>query len=374
MYKIQRVMLMTTVSLYVLSIIVLCLRAGKGGWVILAILFAVAFRRKAKQLWAYGTGSWAKRGAMVRAGMLSAGSGLILGRLTEKPGPLAKIKAIFDRGLSAKAACEAFASTGKELIRLPERTPHTLVCAPSGAGKGVSVIIPWLQTCNESAVVVDPKGENAAITAETRRKMGQDVRLLDPWHLITDHPDTLNPLDYIDHSSTRAVDECNSVANALVVRTGQEKEPHWNDKAEAFLSATIAASVFYGQRDKGTRSLLKVADMLSNPTELQLVIKLMKESPEVWGGSLARMGGQLSHSSGEELSSTLSTVSRFIRFLNTPAVAESVHTSSFDPSQLRRGKLTCYLILPTEFLSSHAAVMRLWLVSLMGSVVRGGLQ
>jgi len=51
-----------------------------------------------------------------------------------------------------------------------------------------------------------------------------------------------------------------------------------------------------------------------------MAINLMKQTPEAWQGSLARMGGQLSHSLGEEKGSTLSTVGRFIRFLNTPAV------------------------------------------------------
>src|SRR6185295_13944746 len=46
---------------------------------------------------------------------------------------------------------------------------HTLIVAKTRAGKGTRVIIPTLLRYDASVLVIDPKGENAAITARTRR-------------------------------------------------------------------------------------------------------------------------------------------------------------------------------------------------------------
>lgn len=59
---------------------------------------------------------------------------------------------------------------------------HVLVVARSGAGKGTGVILPTLLLYRSSVVVIDPKGENAAIAARYRRdQLGQSVYILNPW-------------------------------------------------------------------------------------------------------------------------------------------------------------------------------------------------
>ncbi|MGB1288308.1 MAG: type IV secretory system conjugative DNA transfer family protein, partial [Aggregatilineales bacterium] len=52
---------------------------------------------------------------------------------------------------------------------------HLVTIAPTGAGKGRCAIIPNLLRYRGPVVVVDPKGENYAVTARTRREMGQKV-------------------------------------------------------------------------------------------------------------------------------------------------------------------------------------------------------
>ena len=104
-----------------------------------------------------------------------------------------------------------------------------------------------------------------------------------------------------------------------------------------------------------------------------MAISLMCES-DAWGGILARMGGQLKHFVEKEKSSALTTTGRFLRFLDTPAVVESTKISSFDPAKLRSGRTTVYLVLPPEYMRSHSALMRMWIVTLMRAVVKGGLQ
>ncbi len=195
--------------------------------------------------------------------------------------------------------------------------------------------------------------------------------MLDPFKLVTQAPDTFNALDFIEKDSPTALDEARDLAEALVIRTGQEKDPHWVDSAEAWISALIALVVRYGEPND--RSLQTVRGVLSDPAKLELAIKLMCSS-DTWDGMLARMGSQLTHYKDKELNSTMTTTGRFLRFLDTVAVADSTKTSSFDPADLRKGKMTVYLILPPEHMRAQSPLLRMWIGSLLRAVVRGGLQ
>jgi type IV secretion system protein VirD4 len=383
MYKLSRLML-------ILTVIACCgcfvaVAAVTGGVALIAIpiaLLAVAARRGHGLFTAHGTARWATLKDLQYAGMVGARCGPIIGRVSNNAKtPLLKgMNDLFRFRVSSKEACEQFFDSIRffnrpqrqsELIRLPNAV-HTAVFAPTGVGKGVSCVIPFLLTSNESAVVVDFKGENFQLTAEHRRKVfGHQIVVLDPFKLATQTPQTFNPLDFIDKDSPTAIDECRDLAEALVIRTGQEKDPHFVDSAEAWISALLALVAHYGE--SSDRSLQTVRTLLSNPEKLEMAIKLMCAS-DAWGGMLARMGNQLTHFRDKELSSVMTTTSRFLRFLDTLAVSDSTKTSSFDPADLRKGKMTVYLILPPEHMRAQSPLLRMWIGSLLRAVVRGGLQ
>ncbi|MDQ7079020.1 MAG: type IV secretory system conjugative DNA transfer family protein [Robiginitomaculum sp.] len=64
-------------------------------------------------------------------------------------------------------------ATKKESVQLSyKRDRHLLTVAPTRSGKGTTAIIPNLLTYEGSCLVIDPKGENALITAERTRNNG----------------------------------------------------------------------------------------------------------------------------------------------------------------------------------------------------------
>jgi len=314
--------------------------------------------------------------------MLGATAGLIIGRVTDAAKqPLSRaVPGLFDPKVPSKEACEEFLkamqlrrkpTTNPALVRLPNAV-HTAVFAPTGVGKGVSCVVPFLLSSPESAVVVDFKGENARLTAEHRRRVfGHRIVMLDPFKVVTKQSDTFNPLEFIDKDSPVAIDECRDLAEALVIRTGQEHERHWSDSAEAWIAALIALVVQYGEPND--RSLQTVRTLLTSPEKLEMAIKLMCAS-DAWDGMLARMGNQLTHFQGKELGSTMTTTNRYLRFLDTLAVADSTKTSSFDPADLRKGKMTVYLVLPPDHMRAQSPLLRMWIAALLRAVVRDGLQ
>jgi type IV secretion system protein VirD4 len=383
MYKLSRLMLILSVVAGLWSLVLFGMQIGLLGYIGVGLILFKLFGKRAYQaLTAFGTARWATVADLRAEGMLNARSGLIIGRVggEGKPPFHKALQELFSRWVPAKEACEQFlasirigwkAKLQPALVRLP-RAVHTAVFAPTGAGKGVSSVIPFLMGTDESAVGVDFKGENFKITAGHRQKVfGHKIVVLDPFKLVSQTPDTFNPLDFIHKDSPTAIDECRDLAEALVIRTGQEKDPHWLDSAEAWISALIALVVHYGEPND--RSLQTVRKVLSSPDKLQMAIKLMCAS-DAWDGMLARMGNQLTHFKDKELGSTLTTTSRFLRFLDTLAVSDSTKTSSFDPDDLRRGKMTVYLVLPPEHQRAQSPLLRMWIGSLLRAVVRGGLQ
>ncbi len=347
-------------------------------WLGAGILCSLAYliKNNHKRLTTLGSARWADAGDLSKVGMLTAKSGLILGRLTvTRTRFFPALGVLFSLRVDAMTACRQFLSTLRSkpqqlLVKL--NALHVAAFSPTGGGKGTSLVIPFLLTCPDSTVVVDFKGELARLTAARRRAMGHRVVILDPYMQVTQTPDTLNPLDGIDKDSPLAIDDCRDMANALVIRTGEEKDPHWVDSAETWISAMLAVVAYYGE--KGDRSLQTVRTLLSNPAKMDAIIRLMCESPDAWSGMLTRMGYQLTRFKDNELASSLTTVSRFLKFLDTIAVAENTKDSTFDPADLVKRKTTVYLVLPPQHVRAQQALLRLWVGSMLRAVVKGGLQ
>jgi type IV secretion system protein VirD4 len=382
-YKLSRLMLILSVVAGLSSLLIFALQWGGLGYIgIVGVLFAFFAKRGYRALTAYGTARWATADDLQASGMLGANSGLIIGRVmgSAKPSFVKAMQELFRSWVPAKEACEQFLASvrlGRKprllpaLVRLP-KVVHSLICAPTGVGKGCSFIDPFLLTCPDSIVVVDFKGEIAQLTAKHRRAMfGHRTVIIDPYKIVTQTPDTLNIVDSIKKDSPVAIDESRDAAAAIVIRSGQEKDPHWVDSAEAWIAALIALVVHYGEPND--RSLQTVRTLLSSPEKLEMAIKLMCAS-DAFDGMLARMGNQLTHFKDKELGSTMTTTNRFLRFLDTLAVAENTTTSSFDPAELLKGKMTIYLVLPPEHMRAQSPLLRLWIGSLLRAVVRGGLQ
>jgi len=309
--------------------------------------------------------------------MSSKGSGLIIGQIEDTTSILTAIKNLFEPSIPAETACEQFFGCfqrprPKKLLRL-NKPPHIAVFAPTGAGKGASFVVPFLFTCRDSCVVVDVKsGELARLTADARRRMGHEVYLLDPFREVTKTPATLNVLDFVDKDSPFAIDDCREIASAIVDRTNEKGDnSHFLDNAEAGIASNSALMVQYGTGKM--KSLQGVCDICSSPDNWQLAIKRMCES-DAWDKMLARMGGDLTHLKERELASSLSTIARFLRFLSTPTIAESTRSSSFNPADLKKKKMTVYLILPTHRAEQLSQLLRLWMGAMLRGVVKEGLQ
>ncbi len=88
---------------------------------------------------------------------------------------------------------------GERVIYQGER--HLLLFGPNGTGKGTRFLIPNLLSIKDrSIVVIDPKGELAAVTADYRRTVGEVV-MLNPFNMLGLGSKGFNPLATSDRAS-----------------------------------------------------------------------------------------------------------------------------------------------------------------------------
>lgn len=253
------------------------------------------------------------------------------------------------------------ANKARLLLAGPNR--HFLSIAPTRSGKGVSLIIPNLLTYAGSSVVIDPKGENAWITAQYRREgLKQKVIILDPWDEVNRRYGDLagqketvarfNPLSILDPAGQHYADDLAYLSDAIIINQG--KDPHWDDSARELVSGLIAYAVETYRRKA---SLPMVRMMLSKPSEE--VAGIAKEAQKLGFESIAaRKLGRFVNDS-REISSIISTALTQTAFLDSAALSKNLEASDFSFSDLVNGQATIYLVLPVDKLQTYGRWLRL---------------
>ncbi|MCA9834119.1 MAG: type IV secretory system conjugative DNA transfer family protein [Thermomicrobiales bacterium] len=236
---------------------------------------------------------------------------------------------------------------------------HLLTVAPTRAGKGIAAIIPNLLTYQGSALVIDPKGENALITGAQRAQMGQQIMLVDPWDMTATRmgtqPARFNPIEWLHPDDPDIAENTMLLADALVVSTGS-KEKFWDEEAKALLVGLILY-VATDADEEGHRNLGRVRDLLM----------LTKDGMNELFGHMAVSDQAIVASTGarsllkkeELLSNVLATAQSHTHFLDSPRIRESLSASDFQFEDLKADKMTIYLVLPADRLSTFGRWLRL---------------
>lgn len=255
------------------------------------------------------------------------------------------------------------------------REGHLITIAPTGSGKGVSCAIPALLTWQGPTIVVDPRGENYAVTAERRRAMGHIVHRLDPFKIAgDDEGDSLNPMDLIDPNADDFEDNAAVVAH-LCMQGGSlgHSDPFWDERAST-LVVKIIVSLF--ERMQRRPTLADVQNILKkgavHDDTLQDAFPTIDEqnlkTPRL---TLIQVLNASEFASERTLSSILATANSHLGFLRSPAVHSSLTSSTIHLDDITAGAMqTIYLIIPPDKLISHGKLIRLWIGVMLAAISR----
>lgn len=294
---------------------------------------------------------------------------------------------------------EAFDAEATTLGYTDDR--HVTLIAGTRGGKGAGVIVPNLCRWRGSCIVIDPKGENATVTARRRgggsdytEGLGQEVRILDPFGevpLASSLKARFNPLDVIDPDSDLAVDDAGRIAAAIIVRESKN-DPFWEDAARGLVKGLIlhvlTCAIFKDIRNLVTvRKLLMEGDWLGIETAQAAGVKkedLPSPHAFLWmamirnkafGGVVSGVGEQM-FSMAQKAEKTLSGILEQARtstiFLDGAPMRRLLEKSDFDLSAIKtspRG-LTIYLTLPQRYMDTHFRWLRLMVTLALGEMER----
>lgn len=282
---------------------------------------------------------------------------------------------------------------GEKLIGL-EDDRHLMTVAGSRSGKSVG-LVSNLMFYRGSVLATDPKGELAVLTAKRRAKMGQRIHVLDPFGVagtaVSAWRASYNPMDVLTLASPTILEDAALIAEAMVVRAANDKDPHFDDCAQGFIAGVIvhvATSPDYeGRRHLITvRKLLKRALWVQEDSEAGKGVKPVLYSEMIRNADRLEADpdtedlGEFVTGSAEgfygkadkELASVQSTVDRHTQFLDYSALKKVLRRSDFKLADLKAKPegVSVYLCFPATRADISKRWMRIFVNQLLDAMER----
>lgn len=243
-------------------------------------------------------------------------------------------------------------------IRVPG---HVVTVAPTGTGKGVGCVIPTLLEYAGSAIVIDVKGENAAVTARARAAMGQAIYTIDPYGVTGQRQATYNPLTIIDTQSPDCVAASAAIADALVMVNPDNSVDHFDETARKLIQGLILYVCALYPENLRTLGEVRRALTLA-PNLFKGMIEHMSSDETIAYAIPSRVAALVLSVGDRELGSILSTAQRHTEFLDDPRICDALGDSEH-AADLRRVKadlMTVYIVLPAHVIRQNARFLRLF--------------
>lgn len=284
-------------------------------------------------------------------------TGILLGRTFESPGTI------------------GFGST----VRPPEPA-HDLfyegdaglvTVAGTGAGKGVSHVVPTALSWPGSLIAIDVKGELAEVAAIRRQALGQKVAVIDPFHATRFGPlgHGMNPLDLIDPASPTAIDDALSLADQFRGPRGGSIDPFWEDRARDIVAGTILFVAAYAEGEQRTLALVRRIWSGGEATMAPALAGMKASS--LFGGYLGEVAEQFLCMPDKTRGSVLTTMNNQLECLLSPMASKALGDRRMTPQRITEdAPFSIFLVLPPERLASHGRLLRLWLGTALVAVAR----
>jgi len=258
---------------------------------------------------------------------------------------------------------------GAPICSTPEH--HTLIVARTRTGKGTRVIIPTLLRYSGSAFVIDPKGENAAVTARTRREqIGQNIHVLNPWNeLATTYQRlglpsaTFNPLDILDRNDPNVVAIAQTLASAICPAPANARDKFWQGSAANVLTAVF---LWLADRPEERKTLARAREIVSlTRKDFKEKFLIPMAASEAFSGAIREMAAPFIDLADETYSGVMSNLSESTKFLSDPQIKAATAESSFAMEDLALGTATVYVVIPTERMDTQKTWLRLVIIAAM---------
>ena len=267
-------------------------------------------------------------------------------------------------GLTAPGGLFLGQARGRALFHNGEG--HLLTIGGTGGGKSSGLVVPALCELTEgAAVVTDPSGELAAMTARRRAEIGP-VIFLNPFGSVFEadtglsfRDDGMNLLAHLDPAGPNFISDVSAFARLLMVTDRRESGSYWNDEGAEFLGLLIAATLLYEPADCHDLTFIyrRARDSAEEMAEYLAYLEgkdrpaiaddatrfrsMIAGAPQQWQGIIAKVA--------------LATK----RYAPGEPLGRHVAKNGFDVRRLKRERVTVYLLVPSAMLPTALPWMNL---------------
>lgn len=251
----------------------------------------------------------------------------------------------------------------------------TLV-APPRSGKGVGVVVPNLLNYSDSAVVIDIRGEAYMETSGYRRECGQEVFVWQPYSddikegtkELQARSHRYNPCFYMGSNPATRVGDLRDIALGLIPDLGSENDFFRGGAREIF----VAIGLYLLETSQRLRISLVRRFTHGNGSAKPLrtfLPELVKEADEQ-GVPLSERCRALLRGciagAEETVASFIQELDKALADWDNPIVAAATDENDFDFRDLRRKRMTIYVVIEPFKLPAATRLLNLFFSQLIG--------
>ena len=248
---------------------------------------------------------------------------------------------------------------------------HLILVAPTRSGKFTDILSHTLSEYRGSVIIIDPKGQIAAVTKTRREEIG-DVIVLSPFDegLPRNLPRLLgasksyNPMMLLNPKSSSFEVACDSIAETLVSKDTESKDGgFFTDNARRGIAGIIMQLKLYYPEEE--QNLARVCEIMCSDELFTFSRMAVKPGGNPFVrtrlSQFAREGAEQTNGVRE----IITTAEGQLAFISGTAIGNVVRRSDFRFDDLKRRPTTVYLVLPSKFLSP----CRKWFRLVIGAAV-----
>ncbi|MCT7667523.1 type IV secretion system ATPase VirD4 [Shinella kummerowiae] len=231
--------------------------------------------------------------------------------------------------------------------------PHSLVVAPTRAGKGVGIVVPTLLTFNGSVLALDVKGELFELSSRARKAKGDRVFKFAP--LDKDRrTHCYNPvLDIVAMPPERRFTEARRMAHNLIAAKGKGSEGFIDGARDLFVAGVLACI------ERGNPTIGAVYDLFAAPGEKYKLFAQLAEESNI--AEVTRIFDNMAGNDTKIITSYTSVLGDGgLNLWADPMVKSATSRSDFSIYELRRDPTSVYLCVSPNDLEVIAPLVRLF--------------
>jgi type IV secretion system protein VirD4 len=251
----------------------------------------------------------------------------------------------------------------------------TLV-APPRSGKGVGVVVPNLLNYADSAVVIDIRGEAYVETSGYRRECGQDVFVWQPYSddikegtkELQARSHRYNPCFYMGSNPATRVGDLRDIALGLIPDLGTENDFFRGGAREIFVAIGLYLVEIGRKLSVGLVRRYSQGNGTAKPLRVFLP-ELVKEADEQGVPLSERCRSLLRGCVGgaeETVGSYVQELEKALADWDNPIVVAATEENDFDFRDLRRKRMTIYVVIEPFKLPAATRLLNLFFSQLIG--------